>query len=137
MIVNYMKTTKTKSNFSPEFIERVRAVILNEKSRLETELKNIANKNPHMKGSYEPAFPVYGDDEDANVKEVEEYTVNKPLEITLENSLRDIAKTLHRLDDGTYGTCKFCDKLIDQKRLLARPTSSACVSCKKLLTDEA
>ncbi|MEK7623573.1 MAG: TraR/DksA C4-type zinc finger protein, partial [Patescibacteria group bacterium] len=69
-------------------------------------------------------------------REVAEYTANKPLEVTLENTLRDINKALERLNKGTYGICKYCDHPIDEKRLLARPTSSACVSCKKTLTDE-
>ena len=34
------------------------------------------------------------------------------------------------------GICKYCDQPIDEKRLRARPTSGACISCKKTLTDE-
>ena len=67
---------------------------------------------------------------------MEEYTVNKPLEITLEKTLRDVKRALIAIEKGTYGVCKYCDKPIEEKRLLARPTSSSCVSCKKTLTDE-
>ena len=58
-------------------------------------------------------------------------------EETLEKMLRDVGKSLKRIEEGSYGVCKYCDKPIDEKRLLARPTSSACVECKKTLTDEA
>ena len=107
-----------------------------EKDRLTKELGGFAKKNPHVKGDYDAVYPEYGSEEDDNAREVAEYTANKPLEITLEKTLRDIDKALDRLKKGTYGICKYCDKPINEKRLLARPTSSACVSCKKTLTDE-
>jgi DnaK suppressor protein len=68
--------------------------------------------------------------------EVAQYTTNKPLEMSLEKSLRDTNKALERLEKGTYGLCKYCKEPIDEKRLEARPISSACINCKKSLTDE-
>lgn len=127
----------TKPLFTETFLTDIHQTLLAEKARLEKELAGFASKNKAVAGDYDAKFSEYGDDEDENVQEIEEYTVNKPLEMSLENSLRDVNKALKRMDEGTYGICKYCDKQIDEKRLLARPTSSACVSCKKLLTDEA
>jgi RNA polymerase-binding transcription factor DksA len=36
---------------------------------------------------------------------------------------------LHRLDDGTYGTCADCGLPIPQRRLRARPEATRCVDC--------
>jgi DnaK suppressor protein len=108
-----------------------------EKEQLETQLAQFAHRNPHNAKDFEAEFPQIGDKEDENAAEVETYSTNLTLERTLESALRDVNKTLERIAKGTYGICKYCGKEIDAKRLLARPTSSACVECKKRLTQEA
>lgn len=132
-----MTDQKTPSPFTPEFLEKIKGILLEEKERFERELSQFAEKNPRVEGDYDAQFPEFGEKDDDNAQEVEQYTVRKPLEISLEKTLRDVNNALERLDEGTYGICKYCGEPIDEKRLLARPTSSSCVSCKKTLTDEA
>lgn len=127
---------KKTSHLSPKFLAQIKQELLDEKKHLETDLADFTKKNPHNADDYEAKFPDYGDEEDENAREVAQYTTNKPLEISLENTLRDVNQALARIEKGTYGICKYCKEPIDEKRLLARPTSSACVSCKKTLTDE-
>lgn len=129
--------TKTPQVFSEEFLETIQTSLKELKVRLSSELSTLATKDTPTKGDLDASFPKYGDSEDDNAREVADYTTNKPLEITLEKTLVDVGKALERLSKGTYGICKYCDQPIAEKRLLARPTSSACVSCKKTLTDEA
>ncbi len=129
--------TKKKNIHSPSFLKKVKEILLGEKERLEKELAKFTNKNRHVDGDYDAGYPEYGDKDDENAQEVAQYTANKPLEIALEKELRDVNKSLDRLEKETYGVCKYCDDLIDEKRLQARPTSGACVSCKKTLTEEA
>jgi len=125
------------ASFSKDFLQKIEEQLKQEKVRLEKELAKFTNKNQHVAGDYDATFPEYGDKEDENAQEVAQYTTNKPLEIALESELRDVGKSLERLKKGDYGVCKYCKKPIDEKRLLARPTSGACVSCKKTLTQEA
>lgn len=125
-----------KATFSDDFLKKIEEQLKQEKVRLEKELAKFTTKNRHVAGDYDATFPEYGDKEDENAQEVAQYTTNKPLEIALENELRDVGKSLERLKKGDYGVCKYCKKPIDEKRLLARPTSGACVSCKKTLTQE-
>lgn len=127
---------KKTGAFSQEFLDKIKKSLLSEKIRLENELAKFTTKNPHTADDYDATFPEYGDKEDENALEVAQYTANKPLELALEKELRDVNKSLDRLKKDDYGICKYCDKPIDEKRLLARPTSGACVSCKKALTDE-
>ena len=122
--------------FSQEFLETIKKSLEELKIRLGSELSTLAKKDSGIKGDLDASFPKYGDEEDDNAREVADYTTNKPLEISLEKTLVDVDKALGRLEKGTYGICKYCDQPIADKRLLARPTSSACVSCKKTLTDE-
>lgn len=104
-----------------------------EKAQLEAELLKIAKKNPHNPDDYEAQFEEYGDDETDNTSEVVKFGLNLTLEKTLEKSLKDVKKALDRIAKNEYGFCKYCKQEIDAKRLKARPTSSACVSCKTKL----
>ncbi len=43
--------------------------------------------------------------------------------------LEEIDAATARLDEGTYGVCEVCGRLIPQERLAARPTARRCVTC--------
>lgn len=126
--------TKIKSPFSDELLKKIKALLLEEQTKLQ---KEVAKFSKNSRGASESAFPDYGDKEDENAAEVAEYVVNLSLEENLEKSLRDATQSLDRLNKGVYGICKYCQKPIEEKRLLARPTSSSCMSCKKTITQEA
>lgn len=126
----------TKSPFSKEFLAKIKTLLLEEKDTLEKDLGKFTQKNSHVAGDYNSNFPEYGDKDDENAAEVAEYAAELPLEESFEKTLRDNVQALQRLEEGTYGICKYCKKSIDEKRLLARPTSNACVSCKKAITQE-
>lgn len=122
--------------FKKDFLKKITDILLAEKEKLEAELARFTKKNPNVSGDFDAEFPEYGDESDENAREVADYSVNKALEITLEKKLRDVNAALGRIEDGTYGICKYTGKPINEKRLLARPTSSSSVEAKKLLTDE-
>ncbi|MCP3977532.1 MAG: hypothetical protein GY720_23860 [bacterium] len=46
--------------------------------------------------------------------------------------LNDVDAALIKVADGTYGTCRACDKQIGADRLEFRPTSTRCIDCKAL-----
>lgn len=125
------------ASFSTEFLDTINTTLLSEKKRLENDISKFAKPNPHtVEENFDSKFPNYGDKDDENAAEVAEYAANVSIEQDLEKTLRDINVGLERLKKGTYGICKYCKKPIEQKRLLARPTSSACVECKKAITQE-
>ena len=45
--------------------------------------------------------------------------------------LREISSALHRIEEGTYGTCPECDEPISAKRLDALPWARFCVKCQE------
>ncbi len=124
------------SPYPKAFLDEIKSKLEEDKKSLEKELAKFTKPNPNVEGDFNASFPEYGDEDDDNAREVAQYTANKPLEITLEKSLRDVNKALDRLGNGSYGICKYCDEPIGEERLRARPTSGACVSCKKTLTNE-
>jgi RNA polymerase-binding protein DksA len=109
--------------------------LFEEKAKLEEELSRFAQRNPNNSEDFNADFPQLGEKEDENASEVAEYSKDLTLERTLEASLRDVNKALERMKDGSYGTCKYCGKPIDEKRLMARATSTSCIDCKKLFTE--
>lgn len=109
--------------------------LLDEKAKLEEELGRFAQRNPMNDTDFNADFPQLGEKEDENAAEVAEYSKDLTLERTLEASLKDVNKALDRLKGGDYGVCKYCGKPIDEKRLMARPTSTSCIDCKKLFTE--
>lgn len=115
---------KKNQYFDEAFLKEMKEKLLEEQGQLTTEVEQMNAIN-------------YGTEVDDDVHEVEENTVNKTLKITLDNKLRDVKAALQRIDDGTYGICKYTGKPIDKERLRARPTSASSVDAKKLLTDEA
>ncbi|MDP1709463.1 MAG: TraR/DksA C4-type zinc finger protein [Candidatus Komeilibacteria bacterium] len=117
-------------------LEQFKKLLVEEKTRLEEELKQFAKPNPRAEDDYNAQFPERGDKEDENAAEIADYTVNLPLERALEKQLQDVDVAIKRIDEGNYGLCKYCHQPIEEKRLEARPTSSACISCKKQLTQE-
>ena len=107
-----------------------------EKKKLEAQLAEISTNSSRNPGENTASFPNFGDAEDENAAEVTTFSNNLTLERTLETGLRDADKALASIVDVKYGTCKYCHKEIDEKRLRARPTSSSCIDCKKKLTLE-
>ena len=115
-------------------LQKIKAGLLKEKEKLETQLAQFSAKSAHNPDDYNAVFPQFGEKEEDNAVEVAQYSDNLTLERTLEAALRDVKKALVNIEKGTYGTCKYCKKEIDGRRLIARPTSSSCIDCKKQLT---
>lgn len=117
-------------------IEKIKQLLIERKEAIEKELAGFANKDETVSDNYRSQFPDYGDKEEENAKEIADYTDNLSIEFSLEKTLRDINKALEKIEKGTYGICKYCGKEIAEKRLLARPDSSACVECKERLISQ-
>ncbi len=122
----------------PSVSQTAKTRLLEEKIRLEQDLNDIANQDKKdASGAFEAAYPeIGGNSDDDNAIEITAYADEISIVDRLQAELRDVNKALKSIEDGTYGTCKYCGKIIDEKRLEARPTSSSCVACKKQLTQE-
>jgi len=111
--------------------------LLAEKERLQQELNDFGKEDPRNPGHFEAKYPESGGaSEDDNALEIAEYADDASIEASVEAELKDVDSALKSIENGTYGVCKYCGTEIDQKRLEARPESSSCISCKKVLTQE-
>jgi DnaK suppressor protein len=51
---------------------------------------------------------------------------------TERSRLQAVEKALHRVDQGTYGVCETCEKMIALPRLKALPFARLCMNCQEI-----
>lgn len=113
----------------------IKTDLLSRHAQISGELKELSNKDNHEADSLGAKFPEYGYKPDENAQEISDYTTNLATEKILEKALEDINSALSRIENGTYGVCKYCKQPINVKRLIARPVASACMTCKTELQE--
>ncbi len=111
-------------------LAKIKADLLQQQKQLVEEMSSVGQGADLHRG---PDMPDYGSESDENAQEVEQYTTNLEADKVLEKTKEDIEAALRSIADGTYGICKYCGNEIEEKRLLIRPFSSSCVSCKTKL----
>lgn len=125
--------TEKKYKLEKESLEQIKQELLDRKSKILNDLQDISQHDSHEADNRSAKFPEYGDKADENAQEVNEYSTTIATEKILEKTLEDINKALKRVENGTYGICKYCGETINPKRLLARPIASSCIDCKTKL----
>jgi DnaK suppressor protein len=116
-----------------KIIKEIKEGLIKREKELIEVLKDLSKIDSHEADSLSAKFPEYGDKADENAQEVGDWEAIKGKERILEKSLEDVRGALKRIDNNTYGICKYCSGEIGEKRLKARPVASSCISCKKEL----
>ena len=106
-------------NKDKAFILKQKEILTREKIKLAKELKTLEK------------FPSYGDSEEENAMEVEDYEGNLGLKKGASSHYKQIITALKKIEKGTYGKCESCKSVIEKGRLEAYPAASTCVSCSK------
>ena len=123
---------------TPKMAEKnleIKEQLLLRKKQLLEDLEDLSKKDSHEIDNRTAAFPEFGDKPDENAQEISEYSTVIASQRVLEKAIEEIDGTLKRIDDGSYGSCKYCGLGIGEKRLEARPTASSCIDCKKKLQE--
>jgi RNA polymerase-binding transcription factor DksA len=100
--------------------------LLAEKAELESELSEIAKKDPSKKGGWEATagdMDIDSADENEVADKFEETEENAGIATKLEDQLTEVNAALDRIAKGTFGTCEKCGKPIEKERLEANPSS--------------
>lgn len=116
------------------FLEAQKKLLEERKAQLMRELKIDGVRNIHADNEYDAVFPDYGEKEDENAAEVAAFEENLSMEKNLEVSLFNVHKALKKIEDGSYGLCEKCGRMIDPARLQAFPSATSCMECKKKLS---
>lgn len=114
---------------SEQLLSEMKEKLLAEKQQLEEKLARIGKRGGGEGGKYAATWQEYGDKEEDNASEVEEYTASLGLGQTFEMELQEVTIALERMEKGIYGSCETCGKPIDEKRLQIRPMSRFCMDC--------
>ena len=104
-------------NFTANFMEKQKEIMLKEKERIEARMKVLKK------------YPDYGGDDEDNLQELADYESNLSLDDQLEFLLKKINTALRAIEDGTYGQCSKCRSGIEHGRLDIMPYAELCVSC--------
>ena len=124
------------NNLTKTDIEDIKKSLLGRKEQINKDLAAIGKQDKNDKNDYKVSFPEYGNKDDENAQEINEYTTNLATEQVLESTLKDIDTAITRIEEGIYGTCKYCGEQIGKKRMQARPVASSCVECKTKLQEQ-
>lgn len=116
---------------TPQEIKKLKSVLLKEKKILEVELGHIATEDPAIKGNYLAHFhkPEPDDTLDEKAHSITDYEGERAVEQNLELRLREINKTLKKVEEGVYGICDKCQAPIEEKRLKVVPVAKLCLDC--------
>ncbi|MBP7134366.1 hypothetical protein KBA73_04075 [Patescibacteria group bacterium] len=125
---------------SADFLQRMKEQLLDMKKHLESDLADVTEKDLQHPGQLTAQYNTGAEASDTSEDDVSEKVTKYADEVSLigelETQLRDVTSALESVESGKYGVCKYCGLEIDAKRLEARPSSSSCIACKKLFTQE-
>jgi len=122
---------KRNMSFDTAFLSEIYEQLNTMKVRLEEELAKLGKRSGQDAADFKTSWEEYGDSEEENAAEVAAYSDSLGLEATFESELRGVMEALKRLDEGTYGLCKMCEKEIGKQRLQARPMATLCIECQE------
>jgi RNA polymerase-binding transcription factor DksA len=111
-----------------ENINHFKEMLVKECTRIETELKTVARKNPDQAGDWEATEPVSDDaTEEADfASNMEQFENNNAIVEQLETQLGDVKAALEKIENGTYGVCETGGEEIEMDRLEANPSARTC-----------
>ena len=110
----------------PEKLARFKAILLAE----------LQQHTEHVRDDQAAALEL-SDDGVKDTVDMSLMDVNKELALRLgereSQMIADIDQALLRIEEGSYGTCARCGKLIDERRLEALPTARYDAACQALI----
>jgi DnaK suppressor protein len=110
----------------PEKLAHFRALLLAE----------VGKHAEHIRDDQAAALEV-SDNDVKDTVDLSVQDVNKELVLRLgereSQMIADIDQALLRIEEGSYGTCARCGKLIDERRLEALPTARYDAACQALI----
>lgn len=112
-------------------INDLKAKLLEEKARLESEMRGVAHKNPSIAGDWEPSAPDLNNptaDPNDVADSIEMFEENAAIEVELEARLVEVETALARIEGGSYGKCRICGIDIEEARLNANPAAPTCIA---------
>lgn len=112
---------------SIELLEKIKKHLIAEKKKIEETILSLKSQDPFS----DPDRLNDNAASDTEAKEESSHERMEALEKELKLHVDDIEQALIRLENGTYGKCLNCQKIIDTDRLAVKPTALLCLECEK------
>jgi len=107
-------------------LDLLRSRLTQERERLTEELAKLRDNSYPAAGSTGSWFG----ERDEQANEATELRQRLSSEEHLVDLLAKVNRALHKLDEGTYGSCDNCGRSINPARLEALPYAGLCLDCK-------
>lgn len=122
---------RKKSPLSSKQLAKLRAILLQEKERLKSEIEQMEELTNSSKNGDSDIHPGYS-------THIAEYATDSQFIETsfvqlayLQRQLNEVRQALERIDDGSYGICQGSGNPIPLKRLEAKPTARYSIEYRK------
>lgn len=113
-------------------IEHFRALLVEERTRLQEELEQVRNRSTDM-GSALPEDSESGDEDAADLASA---MMDKEMDLSVEDELEDLLNQIDRafqkIEEGTYGICDVSGEPIPRSRLELIPFATLTVECQAM-----
>jgi DnaK suppressor protein len=117
---------KTREQMQPERLTHFKQILIAE----------LSKHTEHVREDQAAAIEL-SDDGVKDTVDMSLMDVNKELALRLgereSQMIADIDQALLRIEEGSYGTCARCGKLIDERRLEALPTARYDANCQAII----
>ena len=117
-----MNAEKKEKLTMNENIEALKEQLLNRKAELEQELVELHHEkfsDDQVQDAADQALSATMD------------TVKSSFQDTKIDEFKRIIRALAMIEDGTYGMCVDCDRMISVKRLQSFPNATRCIACQE------
>lgn len=114
----------TLQNFSQykEALEKEKALLLRE-------LESVGRINPDDKNDWEPTasdLNVGKAEVEERAMQISDFEGRSSVEFQLEERLHKVQAALDKIENKTFGTCRMCQKQIEEDRLVVNPAATTC-----------
>ncbi len=113
--------------------EAYRTLLLKERERIESDLAELDDEMVDLGQSHQNEGGGSGNHIADDATEVTEQQRNLALVAGLQERMRDVVRSLERLDAGTYGICERCHQPIAPERLEVLPFATLCINCQSAI----
>ena len=120
----------SKNKWSSKDLEVFKATILEKKEKALEDLGDMKERTDNLidQSSANSIYSSHMADAGSDHQEME----NAYYMMQREDSfIKYLDKALGMIEDGTFGVCIICDKLIPKERVMEVPHSNKCVTCKE------
>jgi len=113
-------------NQSEEILKKIKRQLKEDRLKTNVHLKSLIDQDP-----YADTDRLTDNSIDTDASEESSHERMEAMIKELKLHLTELDRTLEKIENGCYGKCITCGKIIDSHRLTIKPTALNCVDCER------